>query len=126
MTAVEGDEVTVTGELDQYFDVLQLSSISDFTVTGTGTVSPLVFTSTPSDWEMYEAMLVQLQNVEVTAGPDQYGTFETDFGIALSDYWNSDLDTGVTVGTSYTITGFVNHFYSNYELLTRDNSDILQ
>jgi predicted extracellular nuclease len=126
LTATEGDEVTVTGELEQFYDVLQISSVTDFSVTGTGTITPLVLTTTPSDWEMYESMMVEVQNVEVTAGPDQYGSFDTNFGISLSDYWNTDLSTGVTIGTSYTITGFVNHFYSNYELLTRDNSDIVE
>ena len=126
LTATEGDEVTVTGELEQYYDVLQITSVTDFSVTGTGTITPLVLTTTPSDWEMYESMMVEVQNVEVTAGPNSFDTFETDFGIGLSSYWNSDLINGVTVGTSYTITGFVNHFYSNYELLTRDNSDIVE
>ena len=69
--------------------------------------------------------MVELQGVEVTAGPDQYGTFETSFSMGLSDYWNADLATGVSVGSTYTITGFVNHYYSNYELLTRDNNDIV-
>ena len=124
-TANVGDEVSVTGEVDQYFDLLQINNISDFTVTGSGTVAPTVFTSAPSDWEQYESMLVELQGVEVTAGPNQYGTFETSFSIGLSDYWNSDLANGVSVGSSYTFTGFINHYYGNYELLTRDNSDIV-
>ena len=124
-TANVGDEVSVTGEVDQYFDLLQLGNISDFTVTGTGTVAPTVFTSAPSDWEQYESMLVELQGVEVTAGPDQYGTFDTTFSIGLSDYWNTDLANDVTVGSTYTFTGFVNHYYGNYELLTRDSADIV-
>ena len=124
-SANEGDEVTVTGELDQHFDVLQISSISDFSVTGSGSIAPMAFTSAAGDWEMYESMLVELQGVEVTAGPDQYGTFETSFSMNLSDYWNSDLATGVSVGSTYNITGFVNHFYGNYELLTSDNTDIV-
>ena len=124
-SANEGDQVSVTGEVYQHFDVLQLTNISDFSVTGTGSISPTVFTSAPSDWEAYESMLVELQGVEVTAGPDQYGTFETSFSMGLSDYWNADLATGVSVGSTYTITGFVNHYYSNYELLTRDNNDIV-
>ncbi len=121
----EGDMVSVTGEVFQHFDILQLTNISDITVMGTGTVTPTVFTSAPANWEVYESMLVDLQGVEVTAGPDQYGTFDTDFSIGLSDYWNTDLATGVSVGSSYSITGFVNHYYSNYELLTRDNNDIV-
>jgi DNA/RNA endonuclease YhcR with UshA esterase domain len=120
-----GDEVSVTGELTQYYDVLQLSNISDFSVTGTGTIAPLVITAAPSDWEQYESMLVELQGTEVTAGPDQSGTFDTNFAIGLNDYWNTDLATGVTVGSTYNITGFVNHYYGNYELLTRDNTDIV-
>ena len=124
-TANVGDEVSVTGEVDQYFDLLQMNNISDFTVTGSGSVAPTVFTSAPADWEQYESMLVELQGVEVTAGPDQYGTFETSFSIGLSDYWNTDLASDVTVGSIYNFTGFVNHYYGNYELLTRDNTDIV-
>ena len=68
-------------------------------------------------------LVVISQNVEVTAGPDQYGTFETTFSIGLSDYWNTDLANDVSVGTTYNFTGFVNHYYE-IRLLTRDSADI--
>ena len=125
LSANLGDEVSVTGELDQYYDILELVNISDFTVTGTGSVATTILTSAPADWEVYESMLVELQGVEVTSGPDSNGNFETAFGINLSDYWNGDLGNGVAVGSTYTFTGFVNQFYGDYELLTRDNSDIV-
>jgi predicted extracellular nuclease len=122
-----GDEVTATGELTEYYDVLEvvIANEADFTATGsTGSVSPIALSAQPADWEAYESMLVSLDGVTVTAGPDANGNFDTDWGMALSDYWNADLATGVSLNSTYSITGIVNQYSGVYELLTRDNNDI--
>jgi predicted extracellular nuclease len=122
---VNVDEViSVTGELAEYGNALQIKEITDITVTGSDIVVPLVMSSVPSDWEQYEGMLMELQGVEVTSGPTQ-GTFETSYSIKLSDFLNSDLADDVVVGGTYNFTGFVNQYNSDYEFLTRDNTDIV-
>lgn len=123
-TADVGDTVTVTGEITEYYDLLEIVSITEFSVTGTGSVSPVVISGAPADWDLYESMLVQLAEVTVTSEADSNGNFETDMGVILSDYWNTDLATAVSLNSSYEITGIVNQYSGNYELLTRDNSDI--
>ena len=125
LTATVGDEITVTGEITEFYDLLEIVDITDFSVTGTGTVIPVLISATPSDWEVYESMLVQVAGITVASGPDSNGNFGTDWDITLSDYWNADLATGVEVDSSYEITGIVNYYSGNYELLTRDNSDIV-
>ena len=125
LTATVGDEITVTGEITEFYDLLEIVDITDFSVTGTGTVIPVLISAAPSDWEVYESMLVEVAGVTVASGPDSNGNFGTDWDITLSDYWNADLATGVEVDSSYEITGIVNYFSGNYELLTRDNSDIV-
>jgi hypothetical protein len=104
---------------------LEIVDITDFSVTGTGTVIPVLISATPSDWEVYESMLVQVAGITVASGPDSNGNFGTDWDITLSDYWNADLATGVELGSSYEIAGIVNYYSGVYELLTRDNSDIV-
>ena len=124
ITANVGDKVTVTGDLTEYQDLLELDDIADFTVTGSGSITPKIIQTAPSDWEVYESMLVKLNDATVTSGPDSNGNFETDWNIILSDYWNGDLANGVSTGTSYELTGIINQYSGAYELLTRDNADI--
>ena len=124
-TANVDDTVTVTGELTSHFDVLQIADITDLSVTGSGSITPVVISATPADWEVYESMLVQVAGVTVTSGPDAYGGFETDQGIKLSSYWNADLANVVSVNGFYAVTGVVSYYYGAYELLTRDNNDVI-
>ena len=126
-TATAGDVITVSGELTEYSGVLEVvvSTEADFFVTGTGSVSPVTVSAPPPNWETYESMWVSLDGVTVTAGPDSNGNFETNFDLILSDYWNADLASSVTVGNIYGVTGIINYFSSNFELLTSGADDIV-
>lgn len=128
-SAAVGDAVSVQGQLIAYYDLLEISvrSESDFVVVGPSTpVSPTVVSNTPGDWELYESMLITLDGVEVTSGPDANGNFETNMGLLLSDYWFAGLSSSVAVGQTYSITGVINQFQGNYELLIKDASMITQ
>jgi hypothetical protein len=71
-------------------------------------------------------MFVTLDGVEVTSGPDANGNFATNMGLLLSDYWFAGLSSSVAVGQTYSITGVINQFQGNYELLIKDASMITQ
>jgi predicted extracellular nuclease len=122
-----GDLISVTGSLTEYYDVSQISvsAETDVSVTGSGTVNPTVLTTMPSDWEVYESMLVTVNSVTVTSGPDTNGNFETDWDVVLSDYWLSTLSDSISVNGVYSFTGIVNYYSGSYELLIDDPSDIV-
>jgi predicted extracellular nuclease len=120
-----GDEFSVTGTVDEFYGWLQIDTISDFQVTGSGTVTPVVLTAEPSDWEMYESMLIDLQGVQISAGPSAYNEYETNMGLLIDDSVFATLPDNVSVGNTYNFTGVINYSYSQYRLNPRDNSDIV-
>lgn len=132
LTASIGDEVSFSGEVVEYYDKTEVS-VSDsanFTVTGTGSVSPEVISAVPSDWELYEGVLVTLGAAVTTDDPDQYGESPLDLDndgsadIYLDNYL---YDAAAPNGTSFTsITGVVDYSYGTFRVMPRDASDLAQ
>jgi len=124
----EGDELTITGAVTEYYDLTEISvtSASDVVKTGSGTVVATSMSSTPSDWEPYEGVLVTLQGLRVTSVPDKYGEADTSFGVTMDDmffYW----DDAYGQGDSFTsVTGPLMYTYSAYKLEPRDNADFVR
>lgn len=118
-----GDKLDIVGSATEYYDFTEVGvgSADDLTASGSGTPVATSITSTPSDWEMYESMLVTLTDVEITAAAD-YGEMETNYGINLDDLlYSYDL----TAGSTYdTITGLISYSYGAYKLLPRDEADL--
>lgn len=124
-----GDEVEVTGEVQEYFGLTELS-------TGTGTIMSsgnalpdptIVTTFALSTEEQYEGVLVQVQNVLVTSAPDNFGQWYVDDGsgacqIDDSIYQYPNPQTGMEFAS---ITGVVDYSYDEYGLHPRDNDDFV-
>lgn len=133
ISASVGDEVSFSGEVVEFYDKTEVSvsNEADFSVTGTGTVSPTPITSIPSDWEVYEGVLVSITNVVTTTDPDQYGDCPLDLdsdgsedGLLLDNYIYDALSTS---GTAYSeIVGPIDYSYSQFRILPRDASDLVQ
>ena len=73
-------------------------------MTGTGTVSPEVISAVPSDWELYEGVLVTLGAAVTTDDPDQYGESPLDLdndGCSTSTLRQLPLRCGASNGTSF-------------------------
>ena len=62
LTVSIGDEVSFSGEVVEYYDKteVKVTDSANFTVTGTGSVSPEVISAVPSDWELHEGVLGHL------------------------------------------------------------------
>ena len=132
LTASIGDEVSFSGEVVEYYGKTEVS-VSDsanFTVTGTGTVSPEVISAVPSDWELYEGVLVTLGAAVTTDDPDQYGESPLDMdndGVVDIYLDNYLYDAAVPSGTSFiSITGVVDYSYGSFRVMPRDANDLSQ
>ena len=120
------------GEVVEYYDKteVKVSDSANFTVTGTGSVSPEVISAVPSDWELYEGVLVTLGAAVTTDDPDQYGEspLDLDNDGAVDIYLDNYLyDAAAPNGTSFTsITGVVDYSYGSFRVMPRDASDLAQ
>lgn len=124
---VIGDEVKVTGEVQEYYDMTELGYISAYSVESQGNQLPAVvaITALQSNMEDYESVLVQVQNVEVTELPDQYGVWRGIDGQGADMVMDDDMYSYTpAIGDHLTITGVMLYGFGEYKLNPRMADDI--
>jgi hypothetical protein len=136
-TVSPGDQVSITGVYDEYYDLSQISSPS---VEFTGTVdvpAPIDISSTcdvgtgGALQEAYESMLVTIHGPVVTDSnpdtPDDYGEFEVDGCLRIDDFLSDVLVPQPAVDTTYSsLSGIMNFTYGHSKLGPRGASDIVE
>jgi hypothetical protein len=127
-----GDSITVTGPLLDFNGLLELSPVEASNVINHGNVGipDAMAVPIPLIGEDIESRLVKIENVTFT----QTGTFAGNTNYNITDGINT-FQVRVSNGTSVvgmaiptgpiTITGLVGQFQANYQILPRDNNDIV-
>jgi len=140
-----GDEVTVTGTVEENrFSSSEVTRISNVTATinssGNALPEPIILTtaqlaSGSTEAEMYENMLVQVQNVKISTefsdGGNNFGEFSIDDGsgeLRVDDFmaaFRGQQDSLFVLGDDYfSITGIHLETFGNYKLAPRNNDDV--
>lgn len=120
-----GDEVKITGEVQDYYGWIELTigSADDVEVTGTATVPAPVDLGTGEgvDWSQYESVLVTLADQDILE-IDQYNTATLSCGVNLDDGFVY-LDFGC--GGHYdSVTGIVFYSYEEWSVNPRTEDDL--
>ncbi|MCB9779970.1 MAG: amidohydrolase family protein [Alphaproteobacteria bacterium] len=130
-----GDEVTVTGTYEEYYDLSELTDPS-FEVTGSGSITPKTIAdpcSVGTDGtaaEAHESMLLVVSDVTVSSSnPDSggdYGEFEVG-GCLRVDDTVYDFGTQPAVDTTFrSITGVLYYSFENFKLEPRSAGDLVE
>ncbi|PRP95484.1 hypothetical protein ENSA5_38350 [Enhygromyxa salina] len=135
-----GDDVTIVGTYEEFFDMSQLvvPDASGVTVNGSGPgpapeviADPATIANGGSMTEDWESVLVQVEDVTVTNenpdAPDEFGEFEITGGLRVDDlFFSFDNWMKPAMGANYTsITGVLVYNFSNYKLEPRDGADLV-
>tara|TARA_R110001592_G_scaffold354888_2_gene654912 strand:- start:10417 stop:11769 length:1353 start_codon:yes stop_codon:yes gene_type:complete len=122
-----GDNVTVIGVVEEYFNYTEIKNPTVFNVTGTGTLpNPTVITSSAANDEQYEGVLVEVQGATCTADTTGSGVGEWTIndgtgGLIVDDKM---FVFGPVQGLMYTVTGVMDYSFNNFKLLPRDINDV--
>ena len=129
-----GDELTITGTYDEFFDFSQIkvTSAADVVVTGSAPVpAPAVVKSSDIGTggplaEDYEGVLVQVNNVNVTAVVNMFGEFKVDNALLVDDLFIAKADwVNPAVNTKYTsIVGALAYGFDEFKLSPTKPADI--
>lgn len=120
-TAV-GDVVTLTGTLGEYRNLLQLQNVTLNQKAAGTPLDPAVITGEQMN-EANESKLVKLEDVSVLSGGPNNFTIEVD-GVQKVLRDESGL-LGIEVGAAYeSITGIIQQYNNDYQLLPRSAADI--
>lgn len=125
VSVLQGDEVTITGEIQDYYGWLELTigNADDVQVTGEAAVPAPVDLGTGEgvDWSQYESVLVTLADQTIT-GVDQYNTATLSGGIDLDDGFVL-MDHGCG-GTYASVGGIVFYSYEEWSINPRTLDDL--
>lgn len=139
LTIAPGDELTIVGVYDEYFDMSQIEVAAASGVTKTGTVTaptpeliadPASISTSGAAAEDYESVLVRVENVMVTSvnpdDPEDFGEFAVTGDLRINDvFFDIDDWTKPALGASFTaITGPLIYDFSNFKLAPRDAGDL--
>jgi hypothetical protein len=129
-TPAEGDLVRFTAEVAEYFGFTELTDVSSFEVLSSGNTLPepeMISTNDLATQEAYESVLVIIQNLTVTAEPNEYNEWFVDDGSGACQvddcfgYIPESIETGS--GIFYAITGLVDYSYAEFGLNPRYEGD---
>lgn len=142
-THVIGDEIEVTGTVEENFGITRINFVTNSVVVnaGVGPFQPVVLTTgemmtgKPAV-EKYESVLVRFENVTVTDpfpdAPSNFGEFVVDDGtggVRVDDRasaFRGNLDSTYTLGgTMVAIQGFGYFSFGNSKILPRDTLDVI-
>jgi predicted extracellular nuclease len=126
---VIGDSVTVSGLVQEYFDLTEIAN-SSFSAHGTAAISPPPVPVTTSDIaseESLECVLVQVQNVTVLSEANSNGEWQIDDGSGTC--WVDDLGSYSYVphpgDTIAQLTGVVYYSFGEFKLEPRNSDDFV-
>ncbi|WP_319500933.1 phospholipase D-like domain-containing protein [uncultured Draconibacterium sp.] len=127
-----GDSITVTGELDDYNNLLEINPVTNFTVHSSGISLPepqIISISNIS--EDYEAELIRINNVEFVNAGGQFGgntnysfTDGTNTGIMRISSSCPLVGEAIPTGT-FDLVAICSQYNSTYQLLPRDADDFI-
>ncbi|MBN1541516.1 T9SS type A sorting domain-containing protein [candidate division KSB1 bacterium] len=131
----EGDSVTLTGSISEYYGTTQISNLTDFTIEAEGVfgIEPLDVTTGEiatggTMAEAYEGCLVRVRNVTITDPDLGYGEWAVDDGSGpcrvddAADYYFDPAD----YDEAQSITGVLEYAYNDTKILPRLAYDIVE
>ncbi len=125
-----GDELTITGTVDEFYDFTELSvgSSADIEKTGTGTVTIDDLASTPSDWEAWEGGLIRLTSgLEIDDCSGGYGACTTSWSGLYIDDLAYNYDDSYGEGDSFSaVTGVLTWSFDEWRINPRAASDLVE
>jgi predicted extracellular nuclease len=120
-----GDEMNITGEVTEYYDLTELTITSPtaIEITGKGEITPELLDAealvTPEPWE---GVLVQFANQTVADCPNNYGEVNLSVGLLMDDMlYAYETDAGATYSS---ITGLLTYNWETWKVLPRTADDL--
>jgi len=130
----QGDSVTFTAEVDEYYGLSELKNVADSTIHSSGNAlfDPISATTgelgagCSDTGEPYEGLLVVLTDVTVSAEANNYGEWYVDDGSGECQIDDDFFSVTPSVGDFFdSITGVVDYGYGEYEVNPRGADDVV-
>lgn len=125
-TVSVGDDVSLTGEVVEYYDLTEINSVSNLEIHSSGNPLPEPYLSGTWDVndESLEGVLVHIE-AAICTNPDLgYGEWELDDGTGPCRVDDFGIVYEAELGISYAVTGPLYYSFEDFKILPRDEDDI--
>lgn len=127
-----GDLVTVTGTVDSYFNLFEITPVTSFSIQSTGNTLPAAVVLSPNQFsENDESEIVTVNNCTFSSGGVFQGASNYTFTsngqtgtLRISTSGNALVGQPIPTG-AVNITGVLSQYQTTYQLLPRDLNDIV-
>lgn len=122
-----GDEVTITGEIDEYYDLTELKNVTAFTINSSGNAlpNPEVLTTGAVNDEAYEGVFVRVENAVCTNDTIVFGMWKIyDGSDTTLVHNNSAFAYTPVLGEHYNVQGVVNYTFEEWKIELRMADDV--
>ncbi len=126
-----GDSITITGVLQDYQSLIELSPVRGYTILSSGHSLPHPLLITPGQLhDSIQGMLVQIKNVLFddaggTFGPGTYQFTALDERGTVYVHQDNPLAGGYIPDSPVTMTGIASTYYENHQVIVRDYRDLV-
>ena len=122
-----GDDITVEGEVYEYYDLTEIRTITSYMLNSSGNQLPnaTVLTTLAVGIEDYESVLIEIQNAECTEllTYNEWHANDGSGNVRINDLL---YDADPEIGTFYNIVGILNYNYSNFKIEPRNENDVTE
>jgi hypothetical protein len=122
-----GDEVTVSGEIDEYYELTELKNVTSLVINSSGNAlpNPALLTTGAVNDEAYEGVFVRVENAACTDEDAGYGMWKLFDGSDTTLVHNNSSYTYTPVlGEHYNVQGVVNYTFEEWKIELRMAEDV--
>jgi uncharacterized repeat protein (TIGR01451 family) len=127
---LRGDRVRVTGTVDEYFGLTELTDLTSFIVESSGNTvpGPDILTTGEVSQEQWESVLVRVEDITVTNEDLGFGEWSIDDGSGdvVVDDKGSYTYLPVNGDNLLAVIGPLDYSFSVFKILPRDDDDIIR
>lgn len=121
----EGDSVTLTGEVDEYYELTEIKNVINLTVVSSGN-TPIINTCSTgaASSEEFEGCLIEVVNANCNNDNAGFGEWIVNDGtgdVIIDDFFYVFVP---NLNTNYNVKGALTYSYGAYKLLPRNSNDV--
>ncbi|MEM6965690.1 MAG: phospholipase D-like domain-containing protein [Bacteroidota bacterium] len=121
-----GDEVTVEGVVDEYFEMTEIVDLTALTVNSSGNTlpDPIILTTGEVSNEDYEGMLIKVAAATCTNTNLGFGEWEINDGSGACRVDDLMYPFSPVLNIDYAVTGPLVYTFSNYKIVPSESEDV--
>jgi len=122
-----GDDLSITADVDEYFNMTELKNVTAFVINSSGNTLPAAtaLSTLAVNDEQYEGVLVSVSTAQSMGAPNGFGEWDVDDGSGVITIDDGMFAFSPVVSNNYDVTGVVDYAFGIFKIEPRDAADVV-